>query len=773
MTSRYKDRKKLLNEIGGTVGNIEINIYTNIPGKENTPIPFTRKLFHDEINSNGLKLKDNPFFTTDYRISDKIVNYRFDDRVRTLFEKNEFTSCLVEKDKSFSKKKPYERAEVNIRTLLQALFPTYYPVALNQTDTFSQMIESKLPSEKYVSSIFSYFKEIFKNEDTSNPSKRYGEYMDEYDIEERSEPDRHPFCYLDIDGSTYTVLKVVHLNDFINNPKYYEILTRFLDILKWKENQTKSNEVKIYKYKREIVDLMDRLVYDMNMLNNRYNFFNNLRTSEHDRYSGRYTSDTSLIDNIKKRTKKLFYSPYQYPDYSDKYFDTKTTSARTPNQNINEVFDELLQEIKNNRAIPDKDALLNRVNKLLKDAYNLQNYDKITSIDPGVFKAEFDKLVTDINSHVNRDVVSKFREVGHTILSNIKILNDIHLAEFKNEKKDLISEMQRINRKLERFVELTPEEQATYTAYKDAIDEKYDNYSEYIEFISPLFRNDSSSSSTSVVFDSKFSKSYAPVLSAHNKLVLETKVQEVYFGNETDVSKDIGEEVTQYFNTTHTKYSEFIQFIKKFTHPNREASNSVIRDMILDYIVGNSTNLKDFLTKIKDEDISGINDSVRLSYEEHNAGIIGAPRYEIQVYMDLMKGKLTKDDVENLGCYFKDKELVSTYYNTLYKNMFDNVFLFDDKLPVLTVPKKKKTDSDKTEKEDHTNSTTTEGTRTRGGGNNIPPQGGVVYTGVSGSSVCGRVGKKHIKTRRNKRGGRETKKRNQKVGKPRFPPLGA
>jgi len=702
-----KDKKKATAAIIATVSNIEINIYTNIQGKENTPIPFTRTMFHDAINPNGLRLNDHPFFTTDYKISDSVLKYPFDARMRSFFEKNEFIKTLVEKDELFSQKPIYEKAEVNIKTLLKSLFPTYYPVPFNHTDSFSQMIERKLPNESHVSSFFSYFKEFFKPKGKP-PNKKYEIYEEEYDIEQELEPTRHPFCYLDIDGTTYTVIKVVHLTDFINNPKYYEILKKFLEIVTWKKKQKQLNEIKIYKYKREIVDLTDRLVYDMNTLSKRYNFFANLHLSTSDPYRRR-SNNTELINDIKKKTKKLFYSKYSYPPGSDKYFDTRSDPRKT-NKTINEVFDECIQAA-NNPSVSTK------VNELLKEINSTQSYDKIDSSNIGTIQklfnelyAEIDKLITATPTSTSTSTLSTIKntietEIEPIILKTLESLKSIHKGAFKNSS-TTIADAQPSIRKLERFKELTTSEESKYSSYKSEIDAKYNEYLEYIEFLAPLFRGDSNSS---IIFDTNFTKSYNNILTLYNKLSLEIKIQDLYFGETTDITKDISEEVSEYFNTSHSKYSEFIQFIKKFVQPNRESSNTDVVNMILDYIVGNSKDLEDFLNKINEEDIDKIKSKLRISYEEHSKGTSDVPRYEIQVYMDLMKGKLTVDDVKKLGCYFKDKELVGTYYNRLYKNITGNAFLFNDKWPVIAVPKKKGevTDSINTEKTDRVSTDTT------------------------------------------------------------------
>lgn len=714
-----RDKRRVLANLASKVDNIQINIYTNIPGKENTPIPFSRSLFADKINSRNLKLNDNPFFTTEYRIDSKIVTKSFDTKVKSLFDKGEFVKILVQKDASFAKKEQFERAEANIEILLQSLFPTYYPVQFNQTDTYSQMIESKMPSKKSFTSLFSYFNRFLGN--TAPPVKKSEGFTDirgETDKEEEevntedTEEYMQPFCYLTIDGSIYTVLKVVYLNDFINNPKYYEILTKFTDILNWKEKQATSNQTKIYKYMRNIIDVMDRLKYDMNTLNYRYNFFNNLRSnSERDSY-GYYRSDnTRVLDDIKKRTTKLFYSSYDYTRNTDKYFDTRAGalsgrgSSTTPtSKSINDVFDNLIRKARyiQETTQPNSSDITNSINDLMKEMYLSQNYDKIEGYDDNKLKGYFDEVIgmldrvlkttptTPPTPTFSQDDVATLNEIKEIVIKNIAVLKQIKENSFVKKNADMIDKMVKINRDLERSGESGEEDIKTKTTYETAVQIQMDEYKDYIEFIKPFVRDESNSSNDSISFDSKFYKTIGNILEIFNSLVLEEKVQNVYFGTQTDVTKDVGKEVTQYFDSTHTKYSEFIQFINKYIKPNRESSNKQIYNMILDYIAGKPEKLKGFLEKIKKEEINDIKDALRLSYEQHYTRESSIPRYEIQVYMDLMKGRLTKDDIATMGCYFKDKELVGTHYNTVYKNLIQNAYIFDDKMPMLTVPKRDK-----------------------------------------------------------------------------------
>lgn len=697
--------KRIIKQIGETVETIEINIYTNIPGKEKTPIPFTRKLYHDKVNTSGIKLQDYPFFTPDYKINEDIIMQDFDDKIKHLFNKNEFVK-ITERNNSFEKITSLDkRGDINIQTLLTAIFPTYYPVLFNQTNTFTEMIENKLPTQKYVSSFLAYVGNIFKARERT-PGKPDVEFTD---VEKFPPIVNHPFCYLDIDGSTYTVLKVVHLNDFMNNPKYFEIFKKFLDIKKWKDNQTKSNETKIYKYKLDIVNAMDRLIYEMNILNNRFKFFNNLRVRE-DRFK---TNNLPLINNIKKQTNKIFYDPYD--DKEDDYkklieppvtpspLITNVTPDTKTNSNKHHIIDEIDDWVKN-------DTSDNCIKNFKTNFILLQKYQEKTIYDTSNNKYG---LILDPSSieyiNVSKCLHTSINNIKNAVINTLNNLLTIRKNSFKLQNDENITKMVTINRKLEKFEKLKDEEDiATYTEFKKNIDAKYDEYSDYIEYINPLFKSQAGSSSSSIVFDGKFSKLYEDIYNTYKKLMMEIKVQEVYFGDERNITKEIDEEVTKYFNSKHTKYNEFIQFINKFIQPNREASNVYIVNMILNYIRGeeskiltpvNKNNLSErekvdgklelFLERIKEENIVDIKDFIRLSYEKHHTRVVNAPVYEIQVYMDLIKGKLTKDDISNLGCYFKDKELVSTFNNIIYKNVFDNIFLFDDKLPVLPIPKRR------------------------------------------------------------------------------------
>jgi len=116
--------------------------------------------------------------------------------------------------------------------------------------------------------------------------------------------------------------------------------------------------------------------------------------------------------------------------------------------------------------------------------------------------------------------------------------------------------------------------------------------------------------------------------------------------------------------------------------PYRESNNEKLVNMISNYINGNTKEFIEFLTDINNEKIDNHKDTLHIIYDELHDSISNKPKYEVQIYIDLIEGKLTKNVLKIAGCYFKDNELVNSYYKRLYKNKYGNKYKFDGKLPV-------------------------------------------------------------------------------------------
>lgn len=217
---------------------IEIQIYTNISKKDISPTIFTINTLK-YLPNYGPSLNEYPYFTSEYRIPvEAIKKLSYDDKIITLFNKSQFIKMLrkngtIFKDNDNDKSK---NIEYNIKSILELLFQTYYPIKDNIVDTYSEFIEQKYPLKHIFSSIIPYKWNKYGNNNNNNL-----------------------FSYLNIDSKSYTVIKVFQLNDFINNPKYYKLLVEFNKYKKWKETKKNELENDILNKKKDIIILINEM----------------------------------------------------------------------------------------------------------------------------------------------------------------------------------------------------------------------------------------------------------------------------------------------------------------------------------------------------------------------------------------------------------------------------------------------------------------------------------------------------------------------------------
>jgi hypothetical protein len=186
-----------------------INMSTIIPGKPPF-IKFTRQmiytqgLYEEVINKINQSLSNYPYFTyqTIYPY-DKLKTYSYDSIIEFFFKKEKFEELLEdnieieenvkpnandsEKDEYYNKRN--DIVNKNILSMLKLLFPTRYPVINDINDSFTMY--------RGIDPLNTLF---------FNPLKKA------------------PFSYLKIDSQTYTVQKVIWMNDFINHPRYRDYL---------------------------------------------------------------------------------------------------------------------------------------------------------------------------------------------------------------------------------------------------------------------------------------------------------------------------------------------------------------------------------------------------------------------------------------------------------------------------------------------------------------------------------------------------------------------
>jgi hypothetical protein len=168
---------------------LRINLSTIIPGQ--TTISFNRQMLYNPENttSSSNSLSSKPFFTDQVKYPIDKISASYSSIIDFFFNVDIFDSILSEELKKGEVHDKNDIIDHNIMAMLFLLFPTRYPVindVKNSFDTFRG---------------FDPLKTLF-----FNPLNRA------------------PFSYLKIGSETYTVQKVIWLNDFLNHPRYRQFL---------------------------------------------------------------------------------------------------------------------------------------------------------------------------------------------------------------------------------------------------------------------------------------------------------------------------------------------------------------------------------------------------------------------------------------------------------------------------------------------------------------------------------------------------------------------
>ena len=386
--------------IRNKINNIEIQIYTNIEGKEKTPFKFTRSMLLNQPKNakiTGVHLKEYPLFIPDYRIMiNKMKNISYTDKINIIFNEDLYIDKIMPSISMWpTEVTEEEKFEQNIKSLLEILFPTTYPIENNHTDTFSELIEGNLPNTTNFSSsvtgVTSFISSFFKKKGEKGIAKKAGIEESTEELENNSK-----FSYLNIDGKIYTVLKVVYLNDFINNPKYKEILTGFFKINKWKKRKSEEIEKDILKMKREIVEMVDDLKYVITLPSNKCDFFTQLKTQyvEGTR-DGRVQVKNKMIINIFETiTAFLGKEESELPEIKKKMCDNdKLTKIKNSLNNIKQRFSKLKYNVNDEAESEDDEEEFKK--------------DQITFLNGSIIKIDGDFTKIQSTRNFDRDGISK------------------------------------------------------------------------------------------------------------------------------------------------------------------------------------------------------------------------------------------------------------------------------------------------------------------------------------------------------------------------------
>lgn len=217
---------------------IRIMINPSIP--DSKPVELTSDLiYHPELNiGKKVVLEKMPYFTASIKYPiDKLqllskISYK--KIVKFFFNKKYFESKLISiiKQTSQTDNQEIDKTEkeniynYNVMVMLHFLFPTVFPGVNNLVSSFDAYItgtkDSSLPTFSVpISGMVS---------------------------------SKNNYSYLNLNGSKYTITKVIWLNDILNNPIYNELIDKYLSYKLWiKENEITTKTVVANGLKKKIL----------------------------------------------------------------------------------------------------------------------------------------------------------------------------------------------------------------------------------------------------------------------------------------------------------------------------------------------------------------------------------------------------------------------------------------------------------------------------------------------------------------------------------------
>ncbi len=192
-----------------TVQTLTKNMLYTLPDNDNM----------ESENKNNVELNNYPFFTDTIKYSEKdLYNLSRRELINTFFNSNIFRKNIMYHKQTATTESVFaSNADHNLNVMIRLLLCTSFPITDNVTDTFSQTISKKPATPVGNSSFTSYLTDLLKNRGNR-------------------------FCYLNLNGSNYTLLSVKHVNELINDKLFKDFILLVTSYKQW-YNQIKQEYI--------------------------------------------------------------------------------------------------------------------------------------------------------------------------------------------------------------------------------------------------------------------------------------------------------------------------------------------------------------------------------------------------------------------------------------------------------------------------------------------------------------------------------------------------
>jgi hypothetical protein len=752
-----------------TIKKINIIVETNIEGEK--PFSITYDKIYNPVKNKIIfsqKKLDYPFITFDIKYDENVLyelnKKDYGELLRAFFDMTYFTSMVKkmrEKNGNLAdkpnEKKKNQIINHNIFMMLYFLFPIKYPIPNNITSSYNSKICNS-PGEFSVTlnranvqtSFFSTFFNRFKNIE----QERIREYS-----------------YVNTSKGESTITQIIWLNDFLNEPRYRELVDTLIQYEEWLSNLKETINDDIQNAQK---DLFENAANDDEKDDDDYYFKKNelemIRKEIKFEYSfEKFKEDvinkfketfvinktfevqdkflTSVQDKVIERIKvitKLTSAPTNFNNFKEllEQFGISFNTDSSGKVTFNDNTDAIIKKINN---VTLKENLIKIVESRLDELYetinNLQIY-QISEIVGSTNSTVGMKRISSISSPIGDN--GEVYEISSTIfLENITekhsnlfsalcqndnapkiiilkgidnldcsppktpaILSDFELLDFYSGR-DINNAIPQIKEKIRPFVQkyndyvkITLGRDSRYGSYireretniKKILDEmnninnniksnadRETNFKEVMNSIDSLKRlfSDEFISKYQLTGVSSIQIKVEKLLKMTNEIKAlqltkiffeKSKGINLYYDKEqTKSNMDLMNELRKekYFYFTNT-----VKFIKeKFINSNRESTNTQINKMMNTYF-NNTSN--DFITKVvipaknainENEDIYCTDNSYfnTLVTKTRPSNDQKDPEYEINLYVEVIVGKIDYQNQQNITCNYRDQNLIQMY----------------------------------------------------------------------------------------------------------------
>ncbi len=720
-----------------TIKKINIIVETNIEGEK--PFSITYDKIYNPVKNrlvSSQKKLDYPYFTFDVKY-DETVLYELNKKdygelLRAFFDMTYFTSMVKkmrEKNGNVAKN-PDEKTKNqiinhNIFMMLYFLFPTKYPTPNNITSSYnSKICNSKefnvtLNRPNVQSSFFSTFFSRFKNIE----QERIREYS-----------------YVNTSKGESTITQIIWLNDFLNEPRYRELVDTLIQYEEWLSNRKVTIDEDIENAQTDLFDKIKET--DVRFTDED---IKNLNQQKRTNYS-----ISTFIENIMRIiTDNL----YEKPDYDKSYkaderkfvdciYDTEkyflqqlNTELRKPwseNNKGNAIFqgtnkgeiaaEQLINyilsgnygaDLKNftglfgnldNRSKDKRKRLDNTPLSIMdfvysygEDVYNkgiemhkdiavkLKNDYKVIPASSDIHIPKLGRMssLSDNDStcenYINNDIYNlktKLRDEGYFdkfITELRKEVEKYNMFASNESNARFIAQYNELDNQIDKAVQQIDNIQTIVNNNNIMDEEEFKKIMNSIEYFTTFFaseqikRNLTGISSIQIKVE-KLLKMTNEIKALQLTKTFFEKSKGINLYYDKEQTKSNIELINELKKDKYFYFTNTVKFIKeKFINSNRESTNPELNKMMNTYF--NNTS-REFIDKIIEPAKNAINENENIGCKDYFNTLVTKtrpsndqkdPEYEINLYMEVIVGKIDYQNQQNITCNYRDQNLIQMY----------------------------------------------------------------------------------------------------------------